>query len=206
MVSGSQNQKNWKAELAKFTLMYQCTPHPALSGRTPSEAMMQRNVNDILPNIEAKLHPKDEPMRDADATYKLKSKIYTDNKRNAQRTNLKIGDTVMMNTEALGGTKPKFGPEEFKIKSIQGHKISIESSGSPKKSFVRHPTQLKKIPQRVEGEDPEESAESRLHIVQEGEEESEMEVKPSRERKKPSKLQDYVLYWASKEKVEGDDL
>ena len=112
----------------------------------------------------------------------------------------------MMQNEDLGGMEPKFGSEEFKIKSIQGHKISIESSGSPKKSFVRHPTQLKKIPQRVEGEDPEESAESRLHIVQEGEEESEMEVKPSRERKKPSKLQDYVLYWTSKEKVEGDDL
>lgn len=178
---------NWKAELAKFLLMYHVTPHPALAGRTPSEAMFSRNIRDVLPDFADRKPTDDDVMRDANNVYKYKSKAYTDKARGAKPSLLEPGDVVMMKNESMRGTEPNFGPEEFQIVDMSGQGVEIQAVDDPERRFKRHPTHLKRLP------------------TNEIEQDVQDQVRQQRNRQAPKKLNDYVLYWTKQGTTDGDD-
>lgn len=198
--------KDWRVELSQFLLAYHATRHPSLGNRTPSEALFQRNIRDILPTLERSLHPDDEPMRDANSLYKHKSQEYTNRKLNARPSDIKMGDVVLARNFSKSGLVPNFGPEEFEVTNVQNHEILAKSRDTPNKTIKRHPTHLKVLT-RKEPELHNDEQENQGGEGEDGETDNEEPKNrlPSRRRQLPKRLEDCVLYWTAQGTEEGDD-
>ena len=89
-------KKNWKKELYMFLLNYRATPHTT-TGFPPSELLFNRKIRTKLPqvvNISDKL--KDDKVRQADELAKWKMKVNADRSRQAKKSSIHIGDTVLL--------------------------------------------------------------------------------------------------------------
>lgn len=188
----------WASELSKFLLVYHATPHPALGGRTPSEAHFQRNIRDILPDFNHdRKHPDDEEMRDANTIYKFKSKEYTDKKRRAVDSEIEIGDTVMIKNYTKKKGVPNFGPQEYQVVDFKEQVAVLEACNQSQQRLLRHPTHMKKLQAQFEEDtlQPEHGHVNVMEMENTTEEEPSGIRKSGREKQKPKKLEDYVLYW-----------
>lgn len=154
IISQNQNQ-NWKQDMLEFLHMYRSTPH-SITMKTPSELMFGRTIRDKLPNIEQPSEV-DESLKDHDKEKKEMGKQYSDGKRNAKTSELKVGDVVwlkrLMKTNKLS---PTFDPEPYVIIERMGSELLVEDPETKAKyrRNVAHATLAPPAPEAANKELP----------------------------------------------------
>lgn len=129
-ISQETRRKDWIWDLRTFLLMYNSTPH-ATTGVAPSMLMFGRVLRDKLPTFKENQTYLNEEIQDRDWSRKLEGAKYTNNRRNAKLSELKVGDRVVakrvIKENKLSST---FMPEEFEVTDISGSDATLRSTQS----------------------------------------------------------------------------
>ncbi|CAC5369008.1 unnamed protein product [Mytilus coruscus] len=171
--------KNWKQEMFTFLRNYRATKH-ATTDVSPAKLLFGRNIKTKLPTITPKYQ--DNEIRETDKRKKDKMKNYADTRRNAEPSDLKIGDTVLVRQHKQNKLSTPYNSNPYKIverngtmltaKRDDGHMITRNSS------FYK---QVKIPPTIVNSEKEQEQEEPSTQLRTSG-----------RMNKSPAYLKDYV--------------
>lgn len=104
------------------------------------ELLSGRPVKNLLPSIRTEHElRRDEGIKDKDAIKKMKEKLYSNERRHAKSTNIRIGDHMMLKNYDAGKLAPQFGPERFKVISLTGSDATVENDeGHQQRRSVTH--------------------------------------------------------------------
>ena len=185
-------KRNWHAELTTYLLNYRATPH-ATTGVSPAEMLFNRRLRTKLPEMKGRILL-DEEVREKDAWNKLRGKDYYDKVKRAKETEIKVGDTVLLEQPKTGKLSAEYGPEKFKVCDKNGDAITIEAPSG--KTYKRNVKFVKPVP--TEGVDCKLSSEisgscnSRSpEVVPENIPAEEKIVRPKRNTKLPERFKDF---------------
>lgn len=165
---------NWKKHLNEFIFAYRTTPN-SVTGVSPAEMMFRRKLRTKLPylvNCDIEKHD----YRERDMLQKEVGKEYADTHRNAERSDISKGDSVLVERKEQNKLTPRFEPEPYLVREKMGNQVSLEKDGV---IIGRNVSQVKKY------YNPEEKS------LETTPEQVVME-RPKREIKKPKYLEDYV--------------
>lgn len=145
-ISQESDSPDWIWDLRSFLLMYNSTPH-STTGVAPSSLMFGRILRDKLPDFNGTSVRTDvEEIRDKDWERKLKGAEYSDSRRLAKPSQLRVGDTVvakrLQKANKLCGT---FGSEEYEIVELNGADATLRSRESDR-VMHRNVAHLKPLP------------------------------------------------------------
>ena len=113
-----QEGKKYRVLVEGMLNGYRATPHPA-TGKSPFELMFGRKMRlGVLPDISK--CDNDREVRKNDAQYKLKSKRYHDKRRNVKKSDIVIGDRILMKNKRTDSLNPIFG----KVIKIWGNAVT----------------------------------------------------------------------------------
>lgn len=108
--------KNWRQELFTFLRQYRATPH-STTGTSPSELLNGRKLKSTLPRLQHDQAPPE--VRQTDAKRKEEMKEYANNCSRAKRTDLTVGDKVLIKQPKQNKMSTPFKPEPLEIKDIR---------------------------------------------------------------------------------------
>lgn len=130
---------DWRKAVKDYAHMYNTTPH-TMTGKAPLELLTGRPVKDLLPSLRTEPNwNRDADVRDADAIKKMKGKLYSDNRRRAQQSEIAEGDTVLLKNYETGKLEPKFRLELFKVvKKTGSDTIVVNDEGVRYRRPVSH--------------------------------------------------------------------
>ncbi|CAC5356773.1 unnamed protein product [Mytilus coruscus] len=127
--------KNWKQEMFTFLRNYRATKH-ATTDVSQAKLLFGRNIKTKLPTITPKYQ--DNEIRETDKRKNDKMKNYADTRRNAESSDLKIGDTVLVRQDKQNKLSTPYNSNPYKIverngtmltaKRDDGHMITRNSS------------------------------------------------------------------------------
>ncbi|XP_055609554.1 uncharacterized protein K02A2.6-like [Uranotaenia lowii] len=141
--------QDWRRELQKFLLTYRAASH-STTGRSPAELLFGRKIRTKLPLMVSSRD--DEELRDRDAMVKQKGKEYSDKHRNAQESEVSVGDRVLMKRfKKDNKLSTPFSNEEYVVLTKTGSDTTVKSTVSGKE-YRRNTSHLKKIPKRMDKE------------------------------------------------------
>ena len=174
--------RRWQDDLFSFLLMQRTTPH-ASTGKTPAFLMFGRELKTKLPELRKEKDMSDEEVRDRDYQNKLAGKLYADDKRGAVEKEIEVGQKVLLQNTKKGKLEPNFEIEPYTVLNKQGHEVTIQSKdgvtyqrdSSAVKPFINDEQQ--DTPLSINSDD--ENAMTRIN-------------RPQRERRKPTRFNDYV--------------
>ena len=91
---------DWKKEIRKYLVAYRTKPH-GITGISPSELMFKRKLRTKIPDIKQNCEEErdvhcEEEIRDRDIILKDRNKLYIDTKRKALKSELSVGDNVLV--------------------------------------------------------------------------------------------------------------
>ena len=69
----------------------------------------------------------DREMRDRDAEQKEKGKVYSDNRKNARKSEIKSRDDVLMKQDMQNKFQSQFKPKLYKVLNKTGNSVLVES-------------------------------------------------------------------------------
>ncbi|XP_062559608.1 uncharacterized protein K02A2.6-like [Armigeres subalbatus] len=193
--------KDWQKELHEFLLVYHATNH-ATTGDAPSKLMFGRRIQSKLPHVP--VHFDDEAVRDFDTLQKEKGKNYSDRKRRAAYSEIRVGDAVFVKRMKKNNKlEAEFAPEEYEVVKKYGADVIVRSRLTGKE-FRRNTVHLKKVPVgRDEGQlSPDKEIDGTVETGMDEESSNdrgavlppENTVRRQRDRQQPSKFKDYVPY------------
>ena len=135
--------RDWRKELENYLFQYRNTPH-AVTGVSPAQALMGRDLRDKLPKLRfSKERPTEldwqMKFKERDALNKLRSKQYADERRNAEVSDLKEGEKVLLK-KAFRQNKlePTFELEPYTVVSREGTGLLLENSQGTKYRATSH--------------------------------------------------------------------
>ncbi|XP_062568299.1 uncharacterized protein K02A2.6-like [Saccostrea cucullata] len=182
--------KDWRRELPKFLLAYHATPH-STTGKSPAELLYNQKIHTKLPEISARIDHKE--IRETDARRKEDFKIRADEKRRAVPCEIEIGDTVVQRQPKRDKLSTEFAPEKFIVREKCRNAETLEDENGS--LIKRNCTAIKKFISSDENEtethDPEISADETGDELDKDRSVTDT-GRPSRERKPPAYLKDYV--------------
>ena len=151
--------KQWTKHLHIFLLNYRTTPHTT-TGYAPATLLFNRKVRNKLPSLEvhSSKHKVQEVVQRNDRRVKDKMKEYADKKRRAQKSNLKIGDTVLVRQRKQNKFSTRFDSKPWEVVRKKGTMVTACRDG---KYITRSISQFKVIdsslkePDQGEDEDDE---------------------------------------------------
>lgn len=121
--------KNWRQELFTFLRAYRNTPHPS-TDKLPSQLLLHRNVKIRLPDISDNISASsDSEVRNKDRSAKSTMKDYADKRRNAIRSNVKVGDSVLVKTAKMNKLSSYYESEPYTVTDIKGSMITAARAG-----------------------------------------------------------------------------
>jgi hypothetical protein len=126
--------------------MYYTTPE-STTGKTPTEMLFGKTIRDKIPTLNEKCSFEfDDEVRDLDLFNKTKGKEREDSNRRSLKSNIEIGDKVLMkNVIIRNKLTPTFGCTEFTVTSKSGSQVTlIDDDG---RQFKRNVSHVKKIPE-----------------------------------------------------------
>ena len=130
-----QEGKKYRALVEGMLNGYRATPHPA-KGKSPFELMFGRKMQvGVLPDISK--CENDPEVRENDAQYKLKSKRYHDKRRNVKKSDIAVGDRILMKDKRTDPLNPIFG----KVIEIWGNAVTARFDDG--KVFTRDKSHIK---------------------------------------------------------------
>ncbi|KAJ8411636.1 hypothetical protein AAFF_G00164440 [Aldrovandia affinis] len=130
---------DWKRELRKYVTVYRRIDH-ATTGKSPAELLFNRKMRGKLPDV---TEPRtDTEVRDRDSERKGKSKLYTDERRRAQHSDVEVGDTVLVRQDKVDKFTTTFNATPHKVVSKTGSHVIMESPAGAR--YERNSTFVKK--------------------------------------------------------------
>ncbi|XP_064653098.1 uncharacterized protein K02A2.6-like [Lineus longissimus] len=136
--------KDWRKEVEKFLFDYRTTPHTQ-TGVSPARALMGRELKCRLPKL--RVEPNREvtesdwqaKFRERDAISKLWQKQYADSRRNAEISELKPGDKVLL-LENFRKNKlmPNYEVEPYEIVEKVSGAVLLKNSKGVKLRALNH--------------------------------------------------------------------
>ena len=120
------SQKSWKKELNKFLLNYRAAPH-STTGFAPAKLLYNRDIHAKLPQVTT--HNTSQTHMEVckrDALAKERMKQHSDGKKRAKESNLKIGDTVLVQQPKRNTFTTKYDPKPYTIARKKGTLIEAE--------------------------------------------------------------------------------
>lgn len=124
----SQNTgRNWSDDLQDYLLMYRATPH-STTLKSPTEMLLGYTIRDKIPNIEQPFE-RDEEAADRDKKKKEIEREYADNRRNAAKSDIAIGDEVLVK-RAVKSNKlsSTFETEPLKVVERKGSEVILQAT------------------------------------------------------------------------------
>ena len=134
-------KRNWKEELGSFLIMYQMTPH-STTGVSPAELLFRKKLQTRIPGIE-EFPVDDQEVRDKDSEAKEKGKLYADEKRCANKSDVKEVDSVLLRQDLKNKLMPTFRPEPYRVLDKSGNSVVVESPDGVQ--YKRNSTHVKKF-------------------------------------------------------------
>ena len=118
----------WKQELNRFLLQYRTTPH-CTTGVPPSELLFNRVVKGKIPVInKKKVVNRHSEARDNETKRKERNREYADQRRNTRKSEIKIGDYVLVKQEKKKKLSVNFNQKPYKVIKRTGVEISAQSN------------------------------------------------------------------------------
>nr|XP_039264197.1 uncharacterized protein K02A2.6-like [Styela clava] len=186
--------KDWKSELNKFLLAYRSTPHTT-TGVSPYYLMFGREMRTKLPEIRPKYNIIGEEHRDRDWRNKLQGKFYSDYNRRSILQYVEVGDSVLVKQEKVDKMSTNFNKYPCEIVKKEGGEVTVRDEKG--KEFRRNSTFVKKYEEGTQNKIDNNAKESQIapDATRPSSEESITQPyeRPRRERKLPSRFQDFVM-------------
>lgn len=196
--------KNLKSEVDRFLVMYRSTPH-STTGVSPAELLYGREYRTKLPQLAE--FQTDTEVRDRDSEKKEMGKVHGDSRRNAQTCDIHPGDRVLLKQEKSNKLTTPFKPAPLTVMQRNGNSVIIEGDGV---QYKRNITHVKKLLERNSTAGSESETANRQHSEPEPAQELVNETpdietgrhlpesnsentRPVRIRKRPAKLEDYIV-------------
>lgn len=162
-------KKSWKDSLAEYVAAYNTWPHHS-TRIPPAELMFGRAVRSTLPNLKVDQRQNaDEEMRDRDRDTKFRRNTREDERRGARKSEIKIGDTVLVAQQKRDKADTPFKNSVHKVVNITGAgRVTVAETGSGR-VFDRNVKHLKKFVKPEESLNPEDKSnnkpESSKHFI-----------------------------------------
>ena len=119
---------------------------------------------------------------------KIKYKTYADNRRNAEKSNIEIGDVVVQKQHEKNKLSTKFAPEKLIVKGKCENAVTLEDDHENGHEIKRNTSAIKKIETESSDELSDDLCETGSLETPDDKE----TVRPKRERRPPEYLKDYV--------------
>lgn len=189
-------QRDWKADLNDYLMMYYTTPH-TVTGKTPTELCFGRTIRSKLPSLQdVEVAYRDDEVYDRDRLAKQKGKEQGDHNRRATPSNIQIGDDVLMkNLLPNNKLTPTFDPTEYVVLDKSGARVTIQNKSNDK-IYQRNSAHLKQIPKQVDPHHTVDSNENRSDrdTIDEVETSGHDTIsKVRRNIRRPLRFDDYIL-------------
>lgn len=138
------NNQDYKAEIKKFILMYNVTPH-GTTGKSPTELLFNRRIRDKIPDInDIRGEDGDQEAHDTDLVNKERGKRQEDSTRRAKVGTIGVGDKVVaQNVVIPHKLTSRFNEAEYVVTEKNGNEVTLVGNG---KTMKRHISHVKKIP------------------------------------------------------------
>ncbi len=116
----------------------------ALKTPPPSELLFNRTVKGKIPVItKKKITNRHKEARDNENTRRQRNKEYADHRRNARKSDIEIGDYVLVRLEKKKKLTANFNPEPYKVIKETGVEITAQRKNGHK--ITRNVSHFKKI-------------------------------------------------------------
>ncbi|XP_058827416.1 uncharacterized protein K02A2.6-like [Topomyia yanbarensis] len=138
--------RDWKVDLLQYLLMYNTTPH-STTGKTPTELLRNKTIRSKIPSLSdiETAPPVDSEFSDRDTILQYKGKVREDLRRHSKPSEIKEGDTVLMQNLLPGGKlSTTFGNTEYTVMEKTGNRVKVSDPLSGN-SFLRSSAHLKKV-------------------------------------------------------------
>ena len=148
--------KPWKQELYTFLRNYRATPH-STTGVSPAEALFNRKVRTRLPEIPVEADESDMKkilIRRNDTENKIKWERHFN--ENRSRSDIKVGDNVLVKQPQNNKLSTPFSPEPMTIISKKGPMLTAKNH---RRSITRNSSHFKKISSTMKTDEPPEEIE-----------------------------------------------
>ena len=140
----------WRQELSRFLLQYRTTPHSS-TGVPPSELLFNRKIRGTLPvlsrNIIVNRHNE---AREKESRRQEYNKSYVNNRRNTKKSNISVGDYVLVRQPKQNKLTPHFSQKPYLV--IHKNKTVIKSRSTDGHEIERNISHFKKIPKSNDNE------------------------------------------------------
>ncbi|GFN94668.1 transposon ty3-g Gag-Pol polyprotein [Plakobranchus ocellatus] len=134
--------KNWKQEMFKFLLAYRTTKHSS-TGLAPANVLFNRVVKNKLPAAPIQTDPINTCIRCNDAAAKAKMKHYADCKSYIKRSDIQIGESVLVKQSDKTKPTTPYEPIPYVVSNKKGSMITAKRHN---KSITRNSSFFKKSP------------------------------------------------------------
>ena len=140
----------WRQELSRFLLQYRTTPHSS-TGVPPSELLFNRKIRGTLPvlsrNIIVNRHNE---AREKESRRQEYNKSYVNNRRNTKKSNISVGDYVLVRQPKQNKLTPHFSQKPYLV--IHKNKTVIKARSTDGHEIERNISHFKKIPKSNDNE------------------------------------------------------
>ena len=133
----------WRQELNRFLLQYRTTPH-CTTGVPPSELLFNRTVKGKIPVITRKQTiNRHKEARENEQTRKERNKEYADHRRHVKKSDIAIGDYVLVRQEKRNKLTTNFNPAPYKVIKRTGVEITAQRNNGHR--ITRNVSHFKKV-------------------------------------------------------------
>ncbi|KAL2079819.1 hypothetical protein ACEWY4_025563 [Coilia grayii] len=190
---------DWQKELRQYVTVYRGIAHNT-TGKSPAELLFNRKMRGKLPEITPKFM--DFELRDRDAEQKERYKLYADDRRNAEHSEVAVGDTVLVKQEKVDKFSTNFNKTPHAVVHKHGNQVTVESPDGAQ--YSRNTTWVKKYNQHETGEHGAANAPAypAQQLVMDSCDSTAVQAvpevpaapasRPQRERRPPERLKDFI--------------
>lgn len=134
---------DWQRELRKYVTVYRGIVHNT-TGKSPAELLFKRKMRGKLPDLTSV--DTDLEVHDYDAEKKGKYKLYTDEHRKAEYSNVAVGDRVLLRQDKIDKFTTPFNATPHTVVRKARNQITVESPTGAQ--YTRNTTFVKKYVER----------------------------------------------------------
>ncbi len=141
--------KRWQNELDLFLLNYRSTPH-STTHTSPAELLFKRPLRNKLPSFSSLQNAGNpvEPHIVRDQKEKEKMKIHADRRNNAKKSELKVGDYVLIQIPKTNKLSMPFNITPYQVIEVKGNMVTARNA---QHTVTRNVSFFKTLPKYKKG-------------------------------------------------------
>ena len=186
-VCTAENRK-WQLEISKFLFNYRITPHCS-TGIPPALYLMNRSLRSKFPTLKQESEFKPAADKRNEKIMKRNEK-YFNQKRNVKESKVTVNSWVLLRQAKKNKLSTNFDPQPWKVEKIEGSKVTIKRGNQVR---IRNINDLKMVPNSDDLDFLSDHLNTEESSSSEDETESSVNVRPRRERRLPSRYDDFIM-------------